>query len=264
MSESPPILYERQGRAARITLNRPDRLNAFTAAMHAGLREALDRAAEDRGLHCVVIAGAGRGFCAGQDLNERLRPPGAPPVDLGETVGRDMNPLIERIAALPLPVIAAVNGIAAGAGASMALACDLVVAGASARFAMSFGRIGLIPDGGASWALPRLVGRARAAGLILTGEPVSAMDAADWGMIWKCVADEALEDEVERICGVFAAQPVGALAASKQALAASFANTLTQQLEHERRAQQVRGNSADYREGVAAFMEKRAPRYGDD
>ena len=265
MSDAPPpALYERRGRTARITLNRPERLNAFTAAMHVALREALDRIEAERGLGAMVITGAGRGFCAGQDLNERVAPPGGPPVDLGETVGRDVNPLITRLAALPLPVIAAVNGIAAGAGASLALAADIVVAARSARFTMPFGRIGLIPDGGATWTVPHRVGQARAAGLILTGEPLSAPDAADWGLIWKCVDDEALDGEIERLCGQLAAQPVAALAAAKQALRASWGHTLEQQLDYERAAQQARGFSADYKEGVTAFLEKRAPRFGDN
>ena len=259
-----PVLYQRRDRIVRITLNRPERLNAFTAAMHAGLREALDRAAAERGLSALVIGGAGRGFCAGQDLNERITPPGAPPVDLGETIGRDMNPLMMRLADLPLPVIAVVQGVAAGAGASLALAADIVVAGRSARFALPFGRIGLIPDGGVTWSLPRLVGQARAAAMVLTGEPMSAPDAAAWGLIWKCVDDDALEPEVERLCAGLAVQSPAALAASKQALRASWNHTFGQQLDHERTVQQIRGNSADYREGVTAFLEKRPPRFGDD
>ena len=172
------------GPIARITLNRPDRLNSFTAAMHAELRDALARLGDAR---VVVLTGAGRGFCAGQDLNDRNVAPGEP-VDLGETVNRDWNPLVRALAALPQPVIARVQGVAAGAGASLALACDLVVAARSAKFIQSFAAIGLVPDTGGSWHLTRHLGQARAMGLALTGEPLTAEKAADWGLIWKCVA----------------------------------------------------------------------------
>ena len=193
MPQFETILFDQADGIARITLNRPDRLNSFTRAMHAELQEALDEAA---GARVVILTGAGRGFCAGQDLNDRAVAPGEA-VDLGETVEECWNPLIRRLAAMPQPVIARVNGVAAGAGANIALACDIVVAAKSAKFIQSFSALGLIPDSGGSWHLPRLVGQARALGLALTGEPLPAEKAADWGLIWKAVEDEALDAEVD-------------------------------------------------------------------
>src|SRR5438309_7510243 len=203
------LLFELDGPVARITLNRPDRLNSFTAAMHAELRDALASLGEAR---VVVLTGAGRGFCAGQDLNDRAVAPGEA-VDLGETVQVCWNPLIRTLTSLPQPVIARVNGVAAGAGANIALACDLVVAAKSAKFIQSFSAIGLIPDSGGTWALPRLVGQARALGLALTGEPLPAEKAAEWGMIWKAVDDEALDAEVDAIASKLASLPPLGLAA---------------------------------------------------
>ena len=260
MSE-PPVLFSSTGGVARITLNRPDRLNAFTAELHAELRRALDRVEGDPECRVLVLAGAGRAFCAGQDLHERVRPADAPPVDLGETLGRDLNPTVVRIHELPIPVVAAVNGTAAGAGASLALASDLVVAARSARFSFGFCRIGLVPDGGASWVLPRLVGRARATGLALLGEAIAADEAVAAGLIWKAVDDADLSGEVDRLSGFLRRQSRGALAATKQALRAAWVNSLTDQLELERLTQQARGMSPDYREGLAAFLEKRKPRF---
>ena len=258
------VITEINDGVARITLNRPEKLNSFTAELHAELRAAMDRVEITHGLKCLVITGAGRAFCAGQDLNERVRAPGEAPVDIGEALDRNLNPLIKRLRTLPAPVIAAVNGVAAGAGASLALACDLVVAGRSAKFSFGFSKIGLIPDGASTWTLPRLVGPARAAGLALTGEPIGAEDAATWGMIWKCVDDEALLVEVERLTEQFAAASTAALAATKAALQQSWANDLDTQLELERRVQQDRGFSADYAEGVAAFIARRPPRFGNN
>ncbi|MEO8142417.1 MAG: enoyl-CoA hydratase-related protein, partial [Sphingomicrobium sp.] len=189
------ILLTQSDHIARITLNRPDRLNSFTRQMHAELVDALDAASDAR---VIILTGAGRGFCAGQDLNDRMVAPGEP-VDLGETVEASWNPLIRRLAAMPQPIIARVNGVAAGAGANIALACDLVVAATSAKFIQSFAALGLIPDSGGSWHLPRLVGQARALGLALSGEPLPAQTAADWGLIWKCVADDALDTEVDAL-----------------------------------------------------------------
>ncbi|MEO6581028.1 MAG: enoyl-CoA hydratase-related protein, partial [Sphingomicrobium sp.] len=194
MSE-PAVLLSIDSAIARITLNRPDRLNSFTRAMHAELASALDEAANAR---VIVISGAGRGFCAGQDLNDRAVA-GDEPVDLGETVDSSWNPLIRRLATMPQPVIAMVNGVAAGAGANIALACDIVIAARSAKFIQSFAALGLIPDSGGSWHLPRMVGQARALGLALTGEPLTAENAAEWGLIWKCVDDDALQDEVDAV-----------------------------------------------------------------
>jgi len=203
MSGYETIDFEADGPIARITLNRPDRLNSFTAAMHEELRDALDNLGDAR---VLVLTGAGRGFCAGQDLNERAVAPGEV-VDLGETVEQSWNPLIRKLTSLPQPVIARVNGVAAGAGANIALACDIVVAVKDAKFIQSFSAIGLIPDSGGTWVLPRLVGQARALGLALTGEPLLAEKAAEWGMIWKAVDGEWLDEEVNGIANKLASLP---------------------------------------------------------
>ncbi len=240
---------------ARITLNRPDRLNSFTRAMHAELRDALANLGEAR---VVVLTGAGRGFCAGQDLNDRAVAPGEV-VDLGETVEESWNPLIRTLAALPQPVIARVNGVAAGAGANIALACDLVIAAKSAKFIQSFSALGLIPDSGGSWHLPRLVGQARALGLALTGEPLPAEKAADWGLIWKAADDDALDAEVDAVAAKFASlSPLG-LAAIKQIIRSSWSRTIDEELDVQRDEMRRLGFTEDYREGVAAFLEKRTP-----
>ena len=250
------ILVER-GPVTRITLNRPDRLNSFTAAMHAELRDALADLGDAR---VVILTGAGRGFCAGQDLNDRNVAPGEQ-VDLGETVERDWNPLVRTLASLPQPVIARVNGVAAGAGANIALACDIVVAARSARFIQSFSAIGLIPDSWGSWHLPRLVGPARALGLALTGDPLSAEKAADWGLIWKCVADEGLDEEVDGLAAKLASLPPLGLAATKQLIRSTWARTLDQELDLQAGEMRRLGFTEDYREGVAAFLEKRPAKF---
>jgi 2-(1,2-epoxy-1,2-dihydrophenyl)acetyl-CoA isomerase len=242
---------------ARITLNRPDRLNSFTRAMHAELRDALANLGDAR---VVVLTGAGRGFCAGQDLNDRAVAPGEA-VDLGETVEESWNPLIRTLASLPQPVIARVNGVAAGAGANIALACDLVIAGKSAKFIQSFSALGLIPDSGGSWHLPRLVGQARALGLALTGEPLPAEQAAEWGLIWKAVDDEQLDAEVDAVSTKLAALPPLGLAAIKQIIRTSWGRTLDEELDLQRDEMRRLGFTHDYREGVAAFLEKRAARF---
>ncbi|MES2903443.1 MAG: 2-(1,2-epoxy-1,2-dihydrophenyl)acetyl-CoA isomerase PaaG [Pseudomonadota bacterium] len=248
------ILLHVADHVARITLNRPDRLNSFTRAMHAELADALDQAADAR---VIVLTGAGRGFCAGQDLNDRMVAPGEP-VDLGETVNSSWNPLIRRLATMPQPVIARVNGVAAGAGANIALACDLVVAAKSAKFIQSFAALGLIPDSGGSWHLPRLVGQARALGLALTGEPLPAQTAADWGLIWKCVEDNALDAEVDVLAAKLAALPPLGLAAIKSIVRTTGGRTLDEELDLQRDEMRRLGFTHDYREGVAAFLEKRA------
>jgi 2-(1,2-epoxy-1,2-dihydrophenyl)acetyl-CoA isomerase len=247
------ILLEQADQVARITLNRPDRLNSFTRQMHAELSDALRRSTEAR---VIVLTGAGRGFCAGQDLNDRAVAPGED-VDLGETVEESWNPLIRRLATIPQPVIARVNGVAAGAGANIALACDLVIAGRSAKFIQSFSALGLIPDSGGSWHLPRLVGQARALGLALTGEPLPAEKAAEWGMIWKCVDDSALDGEVDALAAKLAALPPLGLAAIKQLIRSSWSRGLEEELDLQRDEMRRLGFTADYREGVAAFLEKR-------
>jgi 2-(1,2-epoxy-1,2-dihydrophenyl)acetyl-CoA isomerase len=246
------------GAIARITLNRPDRLNSFTAQMHQELRDALASVDEAR---VVVLTGAGRGFCAGQDLNERTAATGGHPADLGVTVETSWNPLIETLTALPQPVIARVNGVAAGAGANVAFACDIVVAAKSAKFIQSFSAIGLIPDSGGSWILPRLVGQARALGLALTGDPLPAEQAAQWGLIWKAVEDDALDAEVDAIANKLASLPPLGLAAIKSIIRSSWGRTLTQELHLQRDEMRRLGFTEDYREGVAAFLEKRPPNF---
>jgi 2-(1,2-epoxy-1,2-dihydrophenyl)acetyl-CoA isomerase len=258
MAEYQSIIVQHDGPTARITLNRPDRLNSFTAAMHEELKEALNEVADAR---VIVLTGAGRGFCAGQDLNDRAVTSGEHPVDLGMTVETAWNPLVRKITSLPQPVIARVNGVAAGAGANIALACDMVVAARSAKFIQSFSAIGLIPDSGGTWALPRLVGQARAMGLALTGEPLPAGKAEDWGLIWKCVDDEALDAEVDAIAQKLASLPPLGLAAIKEMIRSSWSHTLDQELNHQRDAMRRLGFSEDYREGVAAFLEKRQPNF---
>jgi len=245
------------GDVARITLNRPDRLNSFTVRMHEELRDALANLGEAR---VVVLTGAGRGFCAGQDLNDRAVAPGEA-VDLGVTVEGYWNPLIRTLTSLPQPVIARVNGVAAGAGANIALACDIVVAAKSAKFIQSFSAIGLIPDSGGTWALPRLVGQARALGLALTGEPLTAEKAADWGLIWKTVDDGALDAEVNGIADKLASLPPLGLAAIKEMIRSSWQHSLDEELERQAGAMRRLGFSEDYREGVAAFLEKRKPTF---
>lgn len=242
---------------ARITLNRPDRLNSFTRAMHAELRDALANLGDAR---VVVLTGAGRGFCAGQDLNDRAVAPGEA-VDLGETVEESWNPLIRALASLPQPVIARVNGVAAGAGANIALACDLVIAARSAKFIQSFSALGLIPDSGGSWHLPRLVGQARALGLALTGDPLPAERAAEWGLIWKAVDDDVLDAEVDAVATKLASLPPLGLAAIKQIIRTSWSRTLDQELDLQRDEMRRLGFTHDYREGVAAFLEKREAKF---
>jgi 2-(1,2-epoxy-1,2-dihydrophenyl)acetyl-CoA isomerase len=245
------------GAVARITLNRPDVLNSFNVAMHGELRDALGSLGDSR---VLVLTGAGRGFCAGQDLNDRAV--GAEhPVDLGATVETCWNPLIRTLTSLPLPVIARVNGVAAGAGANIALACDLVVAAKSAKFIQSFSAIGLIPDSGGTWVLPRLVGQARALGLALTGEPLLAEQAAEWGLIWKAVDDAALDSEVDTLAARLASLPPLGLAAIKEMIRSSWSHSLDEELIGQRDAMRRLGYTADYREGIAAFLEKRPAKF---
>lgn len=244
---------------ARITLNRPDRLNSFTVQMHEELRAALDRIEADGSVRCLLLTGAGRGFCAGQDLSDPAVAPGGDTVDLGIAVERHYAPLVRRLAALELPVICAVNGVAAGAGANIAFACDIVIAARSAKFIQSFANIGLIPDTGGTWVLPRLAGQARALGLALTGDPLPAERAEEWGMIWKCVDDAALADEAGALAARFAQGATRGLAATKLALRSSFGRSLSEALDLERDLMRELGQSADYNEGVAAFTAKRRP-----
>ena len=241
-----------------ITLNRPDKLNAFNPEMHERLREALDRAGGAE-VRAVLLTGAGRAFCAGQDLTERNVSPGAPPIDLAISLGSNYNPLVRRLRELPKPVICAVNGVAAGAGANIALACDIVIAARSANFVQAFSRIGLLPDSGGTFFLPRLVGTARAMGLALLGEKLSAEDAAAWGLIWKVVEDGQLMAAASSLARSLAEGPTKGYGLLKRAMYAG--NALDAQLDLERDLQREAGFSSDYREGVAAFKEKRKPKF---
>jgi 2-(1,2-epoxy-1,2-dihydrophenyl)acetyl-CoA isomerase len=251
------IDFKADGAIARLTLNRPDRLNSFTAQMHEELRDALANLSEAR---VLVLTGAGRGFCAGQDLNDRAVAPGEA-VDLGATVEKYWNPLIRTLATIPQPVIAGVNGVAAGAGVNIAIACDIVVAAKSAKFIQSFSAIGLIPDSGGTWHLPRLVGQARALGLALTGEPLPAEKAAEWGLIWKAVDDDALGTEIDAIATKLATLPPLGLAAIKEMIRSSWQYSLDEELERQAGTMRRLGFTEDYREGVAAFLEKRQPTF---
>ena len=244
---------------ARLTLNRPDKLNSFTVAMHEEFRDALDRIESGDNPRVLLLTGAGRGFCAGQDLGDRAVEPGMKPVDLGDSVERYYAPLVRRLRALPLPVVCAVNGVAAGAGANLALACDLVIAKRSASFIEPFCKLGLLPDTGGTYFLPRLVGTARALGLAMLGDKLTATQAAEWGLIWRCVDDSAFAEEVEKLIAHLAAAPTLGLARTKQAIYASATASLNEQLDRERDAMRELGHSQDYREGVAAFLEKRVP-----
>jgi 2-(1,2-epoxy-1,2-dihydrophenyl)acetyl-CoA isomerase len=260
MSE-PSILFDARDGYAVITLNRPDRLNSFNPEMHERLRAALDEAARQADVRAVLLTGAGRGFCAGQDLSDRVVDAGSAPVDLGQTVGTFYNPLVRAMRALQKPIVCAVNGVAAGAGANVALACDIVLAARSASFVQAFAKIGLVPDSGGTYFLPRLVGTARAMGLAMLGDKLSAEDAVRWGLIWQCVDDAELMKEAHALAGRLAASPTQGLGAIKAAIYASSGNTLDAQLDLERDSQRTLGRTEDYREGVQAFMEKRAPRF---
>jgi 2-(1,2-epoxy-1,2-dihydrophenyl)acetyl-CoA isomerase len=255
------IQFELAAGIARLTLNRPERLNSFNVQMHDEVRDALERVRDDVECRVLVLTGAGRGFCAGQDLGDRAVAPGGGATDLGESIELRYKPLVLALRGLPKPVIAAVNGVAAGAGANIALACDLVIAARSATFIQSFSKLGLLPDSGGTWNLPRLVGPARAIGLAFLGEKLSAEQAAQWGLIWRCVDDAELPAVVDQLARQLAAAPTRGLARTKEAIYSSGGRTLEQQLDVERDYQRELGFSADYAEGVAAFTEKRVPRF---
>ena len=265
-SGEPVVLQERQDSVCIITLNRPQALNSFTQDMHRALESALQAAAADTEVRCVVLTGAGRGFCAGQDLADEgaaPAPAGQAPTDLSVLIERHYKPLCEQLRAMPVPVIAAVNGVAAGAGANIALCCDLVVAAESANFIQAFTKIGLLPDSGGTWLLPRLVGRQRALGLALLGDKLPAAEAERIGLIWRCVPDSAFRTEVEILAHRLAAMPTQALVTTRRAMDAAEDLEFSASLALEAREQKRLGSAHDYLEGVAAFMAKRAPAFSD-
>jgi 2-(1,2-epoxy-1,2-dihydrophenyl)acetyl-CoA isomerase len=255
------VLVSVEAGVATITLNRPEKLNALNPDMHERLRSALERAAGEESIRAVLLTGSGRGFCTGQDLSERDVSPGAPPIDLSVSLGSYYNPLVRRMRALPKPIVCAVNGVAAGAGANLALACDIVIAARSASFVQAFSRLGLVPDAGGTYFLPRLVGTARAMGLALLAEKLTAEQAAQWGLIWKVADDATLAAEAQTLAAQLAAGPTKGYGNLKRALYASSGNSLDAQLDLERDLQRELGLSQDYREGVTAFKEKRPPRF---
>lgn len=255
------VLFSVNNGVATLVLNRPAALNSFNAQMHEEVKAAMSEVRENRDIRCLLITGSGRGFCAGQDLNDRAVNDASTRVDLGESVERYYNPLIRAISTLNVPVVCAVNGVAAGAGANIALACDIVLAARSASFIQSFANIGLIPDSGGTWNLTHALGLPRAKALALLGEKLPAEQAETWGMIWRCTDDDQLLEEATALAEKLAAQPPLALANIKRLLNASFTNSLDHQLELEKETMRNLGYSQDYAEGVAAFLEKRAPQF---
>ncbi|HEM8880110.1 2-(1,2-epoxy-1,2-dihydrophenyl)acetyl-CoA isomerase PaaG [Providencia stuartii] len=261
MPNSAMILTTLENGVLTITLNRPDRLNSFNDEMHRQLSDALKIAERDDTVRCLVITGAGRGFCAGQDLNDRNVSVSEQAPDLGYSVETFYNPLIRRLTSLPKPIICAVNGVAAGAGAAIALAGDIVIAAKSASFIQSFCRLGLVPDSGGSWFLPQLAGHARAMGMALLGDKISAEQALQWGMIWQVTENDELTTTVNQLAQHFATQPTYGLGLIKKAIYRAATNTLDEQLDLERDLQRLGGRSEDYREGVDAFLNKREPKF---
>ncbi|SOC82303.1 2-(1,2-epoxy-1,2-dihydrophenyl)acetyl-CoA isomerase [Ensifer adhaerens] len=259
MSSSETILVSLHGGVLTLTLNRPEKLNSFNDEMHIALRAALERAHAEDDIRAVLLTGAGRGFCAGQDLGDRDPSLGVP--DLGHTIETFYNPLLRLMRSLEKPIICAVNGVAAGAGANIAFACDITLASRSARFIQAFSKIGLVPDSGGTWSLPRLIGEQRAKALALTAEPLGAETAADWGMIWRAVDDDKLMDEATSLARRLAEGPTRGLGMTKRAIQAASTNSLDEHLDLERDLQREAGRSADYAEGVAAFLTKRKPEF---
>jgi 2-(1,2-epoxy-1,2-dihydrophenyl)acetyl-CoA isomerase len=262
-SVQPPmtVLIDKRDGYRVITLNRPERLNAFNIALHEALAAAIDEAAADETCRALLITGAGRAFCSGQDLHDRVMKPGHVAAKAGEALLKHYNPLLRKIRELPMPVVAAVNGVAAGAGCNFALAADIVLAARSATFIEAFARIGLIPDVGGTFFLPRLAGMARARGMALLAETITAEQAEQWGLIWKVCEDDKLMSDAEAMCAKFAKAPTFALGLTKRALDASATNDLDAQLQLEYELQKLAGSSPDYAEGVRAFLEKRKPNF---
>lgn len=257
MTESATVLVGLDAGVLTLTLNRPDKLNSFNEEMHLALRAGVQRAGDDDGVRAVLLTGAGRGFSAGQDLGDRDPRKATTAPDLGRTLQTFYNPTLRMIRALEKPVICAVNGVAAGAGANIALACDIVFAARSAKFIQAFSKIGLVPDAGGSWSLPRILGEPRAKALALLAEPLDAETAASWGLIWKAVDDAVLLDEARAVAARLAAGPTRGLGLTKRAIQAAASNSLDAQLDLERDLQGEAGRTADYAEGVLAFLEKR-------
>lgn len=256
-----PLKFEVIEGVAEITLNRPEKMNSLNAAMHAALIGRLRQLPRDPSIRAVLLTGSGRAFCAGQDLGERKVAPGDAPRDLSQTIEQTWNPLARALRNLEVPVVCAVNGVAAGAGANIALACDIVLAARSASFIQSFSRIGLIPDAGGTYYLPRLLGTARAMAVAMLAERITAPQAEAWGLIWRVVDDESLMEEARSLVRHLATQPTKGLGMLKKAIYASLDHSFEEQLEMERRLQGICGFTKDYREGVAAFLEKRQPRF---
>lgn len=259
MADYKHIMLELRGATAVLTLNRPRQLNSFNVPMHEEVQDALSRIEGNESIRSLLLTGRGRGFCAGQDLNDRAVAPAAEPIDLGHSCETYWNPLVARLAEIPIPVTCAVNGVAAGAGANLALACDIVLAARSAKFIQSFAHVGLIPDTGGTWVLPRLIGQARSMAIALTGVPVDAEKAERWGMIWQAVDDDALHETATELAMSLAAGATQGLAETKKRIRDSSLNSLRQELDLQRDAMRALGMSADYAEGVAAFIEKRKP-----
>ncbi len=255
------VRLERADGVATLTLNRPDRLNSFTVAMHGELRAALDEVAADTAVRCLVLTGAGRGFCAGQDLADRAVAPGSEALDLGFSIENYYKPMLLRLRHLRMPTVCAVNGVAAGAGANIPFACDLVVAARSASFIQSFSKLGLVPDCGGTWWLPRLVGPARAMGLALLGDKLPAAQAEEWGLIWRCVDDDQLMPSALELARQLASGPTRGYVRTREAIEANLERSFEAALDVERDYQRELGRSSDYREGVTAFIDKRAPRF---
>ncbi|MDV7586266.1 2-(1,2-epoxy-1,2-dihydrophenyl)acetyl-CoA isomerase PaaG [Acinetobacter baumannii] len=255
------IIAEEKNGVGYLTFNRPKALNSFNVDMHREVAEVLNQWTKNPDVRCVVISGEGRGFCAGQDLGDRVVDPNAEAPDLGYSIETYYNPLIKTIVNMPKPVICAVNGVAAGAGANIALACDLVIAAKSANFVQAFCRLGLVPDSAGTWFLPRAVGHARAMGLTLLGDKLPAETAKEWGMIWDVVEDTELKTKVTEIAERLAKQPTFGLSLIKKAIHQSSNNTFDEQMLLERDLQRIAGRSEDYREGVQAFMNKREPNF---